>query len=176
MFTIEKTGLMQQRRLVSDAVLKPDDFDAIADALGQTPVRARKISCVAACRALEPTAVETRWQGEVTKNEARPGDWIVTNLDMRNEPLRDAAGSINRYVIRTETFERLYDRAPGETEWGPVFKAKGTVEALELPGGLDIPASWGERQTIEKGYLLRNGTSVYGNDAKSFCATYEILP
>jgi len=176
MFTIEKTGLRNQRRLVSDAVLKPDDFDAIAGALGVMPVRARKITCVAACRTQESAVVETRWQGEVTVNEARPGDWIVTNFDTRNSPLRDSAGSVNRYVIRAETFEQLYERAPGETEWGPVFKAKGTVEALELPGGLDIPASWGERQTIEKGYLLRNGTSVYGNDAKSFCATYEILP
>ncbi|MGO9170403.1 MAG: hypothetical protein ACLP7P_00330 [Rhodomicrobium sp.] len=176
MFTIEKTGLLKQRRLVSDAVLKPDDFDAIADALGKTPVRARKIACIAACRAQEPTVVDTRWQGEVTTNEARPGDWIVTNLDTRNSPLRDAAGRVNHYVIRAEKFERLYERTVGETEWGPVFKAKGTVEALGLPGGLDIQASWGERQTIEKGYLLRNGTSVYGNDAKSFCATYEILP
>ena len=48
-------------------------------------------------------------------------------------------------------------------------------DAWVLAGGLDIMAPWGERQTIEKGYLLRNGDEIYGNDAKAFRATYEIL-
>lgn len=175
MFTIKKTGLTRRRRVIADAVLQPAEFDAIASELGKVPMRARKIAFVAACRTQESTIIETRWQGEVTSNEARPGDWIITNLDSHKSPLRDAAGNVNRYVVRAETFTRLYDRAIGETEWGPVFQGKGEVDALLLAGGLDIMAPWGERQTIEKGYLLRNGAEIYGNDAKAFRATYEVL-
>lgn len=175
MFRITKRGLTRRRRLVADDVLRPADFDAVATALGEVPVRARKIAYVAACRAAEAAAVETRWQGEVTKNEAKAGDWIVTNLDSRKSPLRDADGNINRYVIRPETFTQLFERAVGETQWGAVFKGMGLVDALLLPGGLDIKAPWGERQTIDRGYLLRNGAEIYGNDFKSFRAIYEIV-
>jgi hypothetical protein len=175
MFRITKRGLTRRSRLVADDVLQPADFDVVATALGEAPVRARKIAYVAASRAAEAVAVETRWQGEVTKNQATPGDWIVTSLDARKSPLRDADGNINRYVIRAETFTQLYEPAVGETQWGAVFKGKGLVDALLLPGGLDIKAPWGERQTIERGYLLRNGADIYGNDLKSFRATYEIV-
>jgi hypothetical protein len=175
MFKIARRGLTRRRRLIADTVLQPGDFDAIAAALGVAPVRARKIAYVAASRATEAVTVETRWHGEVTKNDANVGDWIVTNLDTAKSPLRDADGSVNRYVIRPEAFARLYERAVGETQWGAVFKGKGVVDALLLSGGLDIKAPWGERQTIERGYLLRSGADIYGNDLKSFRATYEVL-
>ena len=175
MFRIEKKGLLRRRRLVADAVLTVDDFDAIAAGLGKTPARARKTGLIAACQAKQPKTVETRWNGEVTTNTAGTGDWIVTNLDTYKKPLRDGANNINQYAVRAETFERLYERVIGETEYGPVFKAKvgGMADALELPGGLDIKAPWGERQIIEKGYLLRNGADIYGIDDKAFRFTYE---
>jgi hypothetical protein len=175
MFKITKRGLTRRRRLIADSVLQPGDFDAVAVALGAAPVRARKIAYVAASRATEAATVETRWRGEVTNNDVNVGDWIVTNLDTDKAPLRDADGNLNRYVMRPETFARLYERTVGETQWGPIFKGKGMVDALLLSGGLDIKAPWGERQTIERGYLLRSGTDIYGNDLKSFRATYEVL-
>lgn len=175
MFTIERIGLLRRFRLVSSDTLSSEDFDAAAKALCQTPVRARKISFVAACKTQRAVRVETLWHGEVTSNEAQSGDWIVTNLHPDQSPLRDAAGGLNRYVVRPAAFERLYERAQGETEWGPVFKARGIVDALKLSGGIDIKAPWGERQTIGSCYLLRNGAEVYGNEASSFSATYELI-
>jgi hypothetical protein len=175
MFTILKRGIRRRPRLVADAVLQAADFDLIARALGSAPVRARKIAFIAACRTQQSRLVETRWQGEVTSNQAQPGDWIVTSLDVHRAPLRDAVGNLNCYVIHRDDFERLYERAVGESEWGPVFKARAMVDALFLAGGLDIKAPWGRRQTIETGYLLRNGSDIYGNAARSFRATYEIM-
>jgi hypothetical protein len=138
MFRIEMAG-PTARRVVSDSVLSQADFDAIAAELGVAPSRARKNAFVAASRAQEATFVETRWKSEVTSNEAKPGDWIVVNLDRDKQPLREG-DNLNRYVIRAENFPRLYHRATGETEWGPVYQAATTVDALELPGGLDIKA------------------------------------
>lgn len=176
MFTIERTGFLKRKqRLVSDAALSADDFNDIAKALGQEPMRARKISFVAGCKAQRAVKVETRWNGEMAVNEAQPGDWVVTNLHPDRTPLRDTARNLNRYVIKPDAFERLYERVQGETEWGPVFKARGVVDALKLTGGIDIKAPWGERQTLDAGYLLRNGAEVYGNDESSFSATYEVI-
>ncbi len=173
MFTIKKAGLLRRNKLVADAILKPEDFDEIARTLGRKPVRARKTACIAACRTQVATTVDTRWQGEATSAKAEPGDWIVTNLDAHKSPLLDAAGTVNQYVISAEKFEQLYERTYGETEHGPVFKAKGEVDALEFPGGLDIQAPWGKQQTIKDGFLLRNGADIYGNDGRAFRATYE---
>ena len=70
-------------RLEADAVLTPADFVRIAEELGETPVRARKVGYVAARKAKEPEVIETRWNGKETTNTARPGDFIVTNLTPR---------------------------------------------------------------------------------------------
>ena len=46
---------------------------------------------------------------------------------------------------------------------------------MPLPGGFDILAPWGERQTGAAGYLLLNGTEVSGSSWDAFAETYEIL-
>jgi hypothetical protein len=47
------------------------------------------------------------------------------------------------------------------------------VDAIRLPGGFDIAAPWGERQRVPSGYLILNGSEVYGSNAEAFRATYE---
>jgi len=49
------------------------------------------------------------------------------------------------------------------------------VSALSLPGGFDILAPWGERQTGASGYLLLNGDEVYAASRAAFDATYEVI-
>ena len=175
-FAIERTGFFsRKRRLVASEKLTPTDFDDIAATLGVVPVRARKITLVSARQATEHREVVTKWKGEVTKNVAEPGDWLVTNLDATAKPLRDAAGKANTYVIRAARFGELYDRAPGEGEFGPFFKGKAEVRAIPFNGGFDIAAPWGERQTATDGYILLNGADVYGNERTAFETTYEVL-
>ena len=82
---------------------------------------------------------------------------------------------MNVYVILAERFADLYEPASRQSEHGTVHRAKGIVSALPLPGGLDIAAPWGERQTASAGYLLCNGAEVYGSNKETFEATYEIL-
>jgi hypothetical protein len=36
-------------------------------------------------------------------------------------------------------------------------------------------APWGQRERAPKGYLLLNGKDVYGNNAGTFEATYEMV-
>ena len=173
MFTIEMGGDdRRQHRLIADAALTGDDFRAIAARIGESPVHARKVGHVAAHRAMRPEPVETRWNGRESADVAQPGDWIVTNLTPDKTILRDSDGHANTYVIRAKRFSDLYERAAGANEYGMAFAAKGRVEAVELKGGFDIIAPWGERQVAPNGYLLRNGPEVYGNNAETFAATY----
>jgi hypothetical protein len=163
-------------RLESDERLQHTDFHAIAAQLRQTPIRARKTGYVAARRARRRETVETHWNGTETINTAEPGDWIVTNLSLKKEVLRDGQGSVNTYVITADGFPRLYEATDGRNEDGAIYRAKGVVAALHLPGGFDIVAPWGEHQQAPVGYLLLNeGGEVYGNNAETFAATYEAL-
>ena len=68
------------------------------------PLRARKIGYVAARKADKRETVETRWNGKETTNTAKPGDYIATNLTPKRQPLRDAAGELNTYVISAAAF------------------------------------------------------------------------
>ncbi len=164
-------------RLKSRGALTPADFRAIAAKLGLEPARARKTGLVAARRAARARTVETRWNGTETKNRARAGDWIVTNLTPEQKVLRDSEGRRNTYVIAGERFGDLYERAGAKRvgKLGTVYRAKGVVSALRLGGGFDILAPWGERQTGRAGYLILNGEDVYGNNAETFQGTYEVL-
>jgi hypothetical protein len=140
-------------------------------------VGARKTGLVAARRAARASTVETRWNGTETRNRARAGDWIVTNLASDRKVLRDGEGRRNTYVIAGNRFGELYEAAGAKKvgKLGAVYRAKGTVSALRLSGGFDILAPWGERQTGRSGYLILNGADVYGNNAETFAATYEVL-
>jgi len=79
------------------------------------------------------------------------------------------------YVIAGGRFASLYEPTEGESTFGKVYRATGVVSALSFPGGLDIAAPWGERQTTSAGYLLCNGEEVYGASTNAFEATYEVL-
>jgi hypothetical protein len=173
MHLIQCTG--GKARLEAKSVLTAEDFARIAAELGQAPARARKIGYVAARRAAGPERIETYADGKETTNTARPGDFIVTNLSPQREPLRDRDRRMNVYVIVPKRFAELYE-ATGETSpHGAVYRAKGIVSALRLPGGFDILAPWGERQTAADGYLLLNGDEVYGASREAFAATYEVM-
>jgi hypothetical protein len=178
MFKIVHTGPgRRDARLVANTVLTPADFQRIAEKAGRRRrLRARKTGFVAARRTTAPKAVETRWNGRETTNKAKVGDWIVTNLTPEKKPLRDREGHLNVYVIAAEGFVTLYEPAGGDSRFGAIYRAKRTVEAIRFPGGFDIVAPWGERQTAPAGYLICNGHEVYGSHAEPFAATYETLP
>jgi hypothetical protein len=162
-------------RLESDSELTPGDFAAIADRLGTVPLRARKIGYVAASRSATSQIVETRWNGKETSNTAHVGDWIVTNLSPQRRALLDRDGQLNVYVIAAAHFSRLYEPTEEGSEHGTIYRARGAVRALPLPGGFDIVAPWGERQVGASGYLIMNGEAVTGSSWDAFAATYEIL-
>ena len=178
MSRFEIAGDSRRQRLRSEEKLTPEDFDAIAKRLGTAPRRARKVGIVAAYVVRDAKTFSTAWATEKTKSEAVPGDWIVTNLDRDGEPITDHKKEINQYVIKADRFPKLYKRIPGETKYGPQFRAReeSEVYSIRLTGGIDILAPWGERQSVASGYLLRNRDEVYANDERSFEKTYEILP
>jgi hypothetical protein len=178
MFKIVRTGRGRGKaRLEADAVLMPAEFQRIAEEAGRRRcLRARKTGFIAARRAAKRQVVETHWNGRETTNTARAGDWIVTNLTPERKPLRDRDGRLNTYVIAAEGFDSLYEPAGGEGEFGAIYRARHPVEAIKFPGGFDIVASWGERQTATSGYLIFNGKDVYGNHAETFAATYDVVP
>jgi hypothetical protein len=163
-------------RLEADTALTPADFQSVADALGSPPIRARKIGYTAARKATESEVVETRSNGRETTNTARAGDWIVTNLSPQREPLLDLDGHLNVYVIEAARFPALYEPAGSKSAQGAIYRAKGVASAIPLPGGFDIAAPWGQRQTAADGYLLCNGTEVYGSSRGAFEAAYEVMP
>jgi hypothetical protein len=161
---------------VCDHKLTAAEFATLASQRGHAPVQAQKIGFVAARQAAERQPVETRWNGRETTNTVEPGDWIVTNLAGDRRPLRDGDGNLNTYVILADKVPTLYEPIGTNSELGPVFKARATVQAVPLPAGFDIVAPWGERQTGDSGYLILNGDEVYGVAAEPFDQTYEILP
>lgn len=171
MFEIDSSA--GQHRLSSTSPLSAKEFDEVARRLGATPFKARKIGYVAARKCQRTEDVDTTWNGPETHNVAQPGDWIVTNMSAQRQVLRDGSGHTNTYVIKPDTFQKLYEVTEGENEFGRFYKAKGVIDAVPLPGGFDIAAPWGERQVAGSGYLVRNGADVYGNHSETFEATYE---
>lgn len=169
------TDASPKPRLLTTEVLAPSDFGAIAKHLGCAPIRARKIGLVAARRALEPVTIETRWNGKESVAAAAPGDWIVVNMTPDRKLMRDGDNALNVYVIRADRFPALYAPDEGSTEQGDIYRAVSEVEAIHFPGGFEIMAPWGEFQRAPNGYLLSNGTDVYGNAEETFQLTYRTL-
>jgi hypothetical protein len=159
-------------RLMAGAILTSANFEAISGERPGSVFAARKSGLVAVRVAAHDEAIETRWNGKETKNTARAGDFIVTNLDATGAPLIDRDGNRNVYVIFASTFPKLYEDAARDTPLGPAYRARGTVDAIAFTGGFEIVAPWGEKQVAANGYLIRNGADVYGNNAETFEATY----
>ncbi|MGE0767452.1 MAG: hypothetical protein AB7L90_13375 [Hyphomicrobiaceae bacterium] len=177
MYRIEYIGANRNVRIVSPDGLTAADFYQLARDLGIEPRQARKVTRVAARRAVQAALVETRWNGKETESEAQPGDWIVTSLGADGAPLRDDAGHLNAYVIKADRFADLYQEAPNATDTGhgEVFQSRGCVSALCVPGGFEIKAPWGEVQRAHSGWLLLRGREVYGNHTDTFAQTYDLL-
>jgi hypothetical protein len=176
MFTLTRRGFFRRtRRLQAATTLDAADFQEIARMLGAAPKRARKIGRVSARKAQERQHLETRWNGKESEITVEPDDWIVTTLSPASEVLRDREGHANTYAIKPERFGELYEPLAGSTEFGAVYRAKGVVDALFLSGGFESKAPWGEMQRADSGYLLLNGSEVYGNSRETFEATYEII-
>ncbi len=177
MFRIVRNGRAggADARLESDSVLTPEDFQRIADELGIPPIRARKIGYVAVRKAAKSEVVETHSNGKETTNTRASGDYIVTNLS----PQRDTAARPRRppehLRHRAARFPDLYEPAGERGAHGAVYRAKGVVSAIPLPGGFDIAAPWGERQKAASGYLLLYHDMVYGGSHLAFEATHAIL-
>jgi hypothetical protein len=175
-FRILAMGQRQPKpRLESEAVLQEADFRAIARSLAEPVIRARKTGLISARRARTYETIETHWNGIETTNTARPGDWIVTNLTAKGRVLRDREGHVNAYVISGKRFPELYAPAQSRAQFGATYRAKSVVSAIRLRGGFDIKAPWGERQRARAGYLLLSGKDVYGCNAATFAATYEVI-
>lgn len=177
MFTIQQVGSQANKaRLLAPEGIKVsgarDEFREIASSLGVSPVKARKIGYVSARRAEKRETIETRWNGKETSVTADPGDWIVSNMNADKALLKDREGHYNVYAIAAAKFPQLYQRDRGATEQGDIYKALAIVEALPLPGGFEILAPWGETQVADAGYLLKNGSDVYGNNQETFEKTY----
>ena len=178
-FSITDSGVPAKARLFSTEKLTRDDFDQIVSDLqgrGGEVKRARKITFVAGRVATAEERVETRYNGLETTAVARPGDWVVTNLDIHRQILRDGHGNVNQWVIQPDRFKELYRAETGTTEFGVIHKATGVVDVIAFPGGFDIVAPWGEKQVGDRGYILRNGDDIYGIHADAYAATYEELP
>lgn len=174
MFSLEPRGGGPERaRLIANDQLTPADFAAIAESIKTPPMRARKAGFVSARQATRTERIVTHWNGEETANTAEPGDFIATNLSPERAILRDANGNANTYVIRAGRFAELYEPVTSLIEHGQVYRARGIVEALPLPGGFEILAPWGEMQRADSGYLLKSGTEIYGNATATFEATYR---
>jgi hypothetical protein len=169
-------GSKPDHRFTADQKLTRRDFEQLAVKLSAEPIRARKIGFVAAAQTTAARRIDTQWNSKETSNTANPGDWVATNLSPQQVPLRDSDGNLNTYVIPAARFPVLYEPTGIAGELGDVYKPKALVLALHLPGGFDIVAPWGERQQADSGYLLLNGDEVYGNNAETFEATYEVLP
>jgi hypothetical protein len=176
MITIEKTGPRGEKlRLVARGVLGASDFQAIANTLGIEPLEARKTALTAARLAKAGEHIETHWNGLETVNTAKTGDWVATSLTADGKVLRDGSGHANSYIIPAAAFPTLYAPVAGSNEFGTFYAARGTVTALHLSGGFEILAPWGERQTAPDGYLVLSGSDVYGNNAETFAATYQVV-
>src|SRR5262249_19731579 len=144
--TITNIGVPPKAHLVAtERSLNDVDFDRIVQELrrhGCEVFQARKISYVAARQAATAEAVETRFNSEEWRHEARPGDWIVTNLGNDRQILLDEQGRANTYVVGEDKFLEIYDRDTGNTPFGEIYRARGIVDAVPLPGGFEIVAPW----------------------------------
>lgn len=175
-FTVTTHGLLRSEgRIVASECLTESDFRQIAIELGQVPVVARKMGTVSARQCDAPERIVTYWNGVETSVIALPRQWIVTSLTRENVPMRDSGGRENTYVIEDVRFQALYVRDDCGQAADAIYRSVSLVEVIEVVGGFDILAPWGERQRAPSGYLVLNGELVYGNNRETFELTYLVL-
>ena len=165
-------------RLLSRARLTEEDFREAAALLNAPVRRYRKTAQIAARPATEAQTVITFWNGEETKNVARPGDMLVTTLREDGSVERDLQGNANTYVIKPRRFAELYEATNAsalEPEFGEIYEPKGQVEAFHAPNGFDIIAPWGEPEHADAGFILKAGSEVYGVVEELFLRTYALI-
>ena len=172
MFEIVTTGSAKRFRLLAPNGVTLEDYDEIAKRVEEVPFQARKSGLVAAQIAEQQEVIETHWDGVETLKTAKSGDVIVTNLDADGKALKDSEDRLNVYVIDGNRFPELYDPTGEKSEHGEVHRARGVVTALRLTGGFEVRAPWGELQSGDDGYLILNGSEVYGAHAEPFELTY----
>jgi hypothetical protein len=136
---------------------------------GLKAFRARMIGHVCARQITSQTAL----QDDAAGQRGAIGDWLVTNMGKDRRFIGKDDGRPDTYVVPKDKFANLYQRDTGFTEFGEAYAPISVVDAVELPGGLDIVASWGDRRRFAAGFLLRNGREVYGADTPTFFSTFE---
>ncbi len=135
MFEIVRVGSSPgQPRLLSPSGLKAGDFEKIAKELAVKPFRAKKTGFVAA-RESDGRGAHRNALGRQGDREDRKARGFC-----RDEPdaqkkavLRDGEGHANTYVIGRAKFGELYERHKGENEFGAIYRAVGTVDAISFP-------------------------------------------
>lgn len=191
-FVITMTDKRTPRLTAADQLLS-EHFDRICAYLrdyGIGPIRARRVGFVAARQAKVTETIDTISNGLESQITAKPGDWVVTNMDRSKAIIRDRDGAKNIYVIDAKSFADRYESTQdAPLEEGQIHSAKSVVDALWIAGGFTIVPPWGGTQQIEAGYLVRNPsqtlasavaavgyeTEVYGVHEQPFLETYEIL-
>lgn len=112
--------------------------------------------------------------GIETKNQAKPGDWLVENQTEAKE----------QYLVSEKSFEEKYSFLEKRGEWG-IYAPKGKILAVEfneklgaknLPKQLVFEAPWGEKMRLRIGdYLVcpLDKSEIYRIAQKEFLETYQ---
>ena len=97
-----------------------------------------------------------------TRNEARPGDYIVQNP------------SGEEYVTAKDTFEERYRQTEQQNVYEPISPP---VKVVELDENVCFEAPWGEEMRIRAGgvLILRDSGEIYGIQRDEFQKTYEYI-
>lgn len=98
---------------------------------------------------------------EETRNQAQPGDRIITGV--KGE----------RYVIKEAKFGGLYEEDPADSSR---YISKNVIRAMQLGENTELTAPWGEKQRAAKGgYVAQrvdNPSDIYLIEEGAFKATY----
>lgn len=162
-------------RLEFTEQIDEDTFRALATQRRAKIGKYQKTGLVAATEAKERIEIVTYWNGEETRNIAERGDMIVTSLTNDFSILTDDQGQQNTYTMKAGRFAKLYQAsgfASTQNKLGWLYRAKGQVYAFHVPEGFQIKAPWGEMQNADNGYIVLNGSDVYGVHSDVFEETY----
>lgn len=164
-------------RLISDTPLTPEAFHDEARRRGRIIGSYRKLGFFAARPSPGGQVVETAWNGRAMQSVLRNGDVVLTAVAEDGAPLVGSDGRPNTLSLRRDRFEELFEvepaAAPNAETDAAVYRSASVIEAFYLPGGFDIAAPWGGRQTARRGYLLAEDGVVFGCRAATFKQVYR---